>query len=94
MTIGNDRGRLLTAVYQVGASPRLREIPAVDIVRRVWFQNYLSDGLQLHWHQVDNIPPAAKCISSPYDLEAHHARQHTTQWVGYKVQITDTCEDD
>jgi transposase len=31
-------------------------------------------------------------ISSPYDPEAHLARKRTTQWVGYKVHLTETCE--
>jgi predicted HicB family RNase H-like nuclease len=39
-------------------------------------------------------PRAAQFISSPYDLDAHYARKHTTQWVGYKVHLTETCEDD
>jgi transposase len=39
-------------------------------------------------------PPAAQFISSPNDLEAHDAREHTTPWVGYKVPFTETCEDD
>jgi hypothetical protein len=33
-------------------------------------------------------------LSSPYDPEAHYARKHTTQWVGYKTHLTETCEDD
>lgn len=64
------------------------------ILRRVWMQNYWWDGTQLHWREADNIPPAAQFISTPYDLDAHYARQHTTQWVGYKVHMTETCEDD
>jgi transposase len=42
----------------------------------------------------DNIPPAARFTSSPYGLDAHYARKHTTQWVGYKVHLTETCEGD
>jgi transposase len=33
-------------------------------------------------------------ISSPYDVEARYAKQHTTSWVGYTVQVTETCEAD
>jgi transposase len=69
-------------------------VPAVAVLRRVWMQNYWWDGAQLHWREADNIPPAARFISSPYDADAHYARKHTTQWVGYKVHITETCEDD
>jgi transposase len=49
---------------------------------------------QLQWREADNIPPAAPFISSPDDSEAQDARQHTTQWVGYKVHLTETCDDD
>src|ERR671922_152681 len=57
-------------------------------------QNYCWDGTHLHWREADNIPPAAQFISSPYDVDAHYARKYTTPWVGYKVPITETCEDD
>jgi transposase len=94
LTIGNDGRRLLSAVDHPDAPPWLREIPAVATLRRVWLQNYWWDGTQLRWREADNIPPAARFISSPYDLDAHYARKHTTQWVGYKVHLTETCDDD
>jgi transposase len=94
LTIGHDGWRLLAAIDDADIPPWLREVPAVAILRRVWMQNYWWDGAQLHWREADNIPPAAQFISSPYDPEAHYARKHTTQWVGYKVHITETCDDD
>ena len=94
LTIGHDGWRLLAAIDHADAPPWLREVPAVAILRRVWMQNYWWDGTQLHWREADNIPPAAQFISSPDDAEAHDARKHTTQWVGYKVHLTETCEDD
>jgi transposase len=93
-TIGSDGWRLLVAVDDLDAPLWLRDMPAVGILRRVWLQNYWWDGAQLHWREADNIPPAARFISSPYDPEAHYARKHTTQWVGYKVHLTESCEDD
>jgi transposase len=33
-------------------------------------------------------------VSSPYDLEAHFSKKRTTSWVGYKVHLTETCEQD
>jgi transposase len=94
LTIGHDGWQLLAAVDHAEAPPWLREVPVVAILRRVWMQNYLWDGTQLRWREADHIPPAAQFISSPYDADAHYARKHTTQWVGYKVHITETCEDD
>jgi transposase len=94
LTIGHDGRQLLSAVDHAEAPPWLREIPAVAILRRVWIQNSQWDGTQLHWREAHNIPPAAQFISSPYDSEAPYARKHTTQWVGYKVHLTETCDDD
>jgi transposase len=94
LAMGNDGRRLLSAVEHPDAPPWLREVPAVTILRRVWIHNYWWDGTQLQWREADNIPPAARFLSSPYDPEAHYARKHTTQWVGYKVQLTESCEDD
>jgi transposase len=94
LTIGNDGWTLLSAIDHPHAPPWLCHVPAVGVLRRVWIQNYLWDGTQLQWREADNIPPAAQFISSPYDPEAHYARKHTTQWVGYKVHLTETCDDD
>ena len=94
LALGHDGWRLLAALDHAAAPPWLREIPAVVVLRRVWIQNYLRDGTQLQWREAGNIPPAAQFISSPYDLDAHYARKHTTQWVGYKVHLTESCGDD
>jgi transposase len=94
LIIGHDGWRLLAAIDHPEAPSWRREVPAVAILRRVWLQNYWWDGTQLRWREADNIPPAARFISSPDDAEAHDARKHTTQWVGYKVHLTETCEDD
>jgi transposase len=39
------------------------------------------------------LPPAARFISSPYDPEAHYAKKRATSWVGYKVHLTESCEE-
>src|SRR5215204_2257086 len=37
---------------------------------------------------------ASQFLSSPFDTDAHLGRKNTTGWVGYKVHLTETCEDD
>jgi transposase len=101
--VGDDGATLLQAIYHEKAPSWLRQIPAVEVMRRIWLQNYHWDnGLdngdddqgQLRWREADNIPLSSKFTSSPYDPDAHYARKNTTQWVGYKVHITETCDDD
>jgi transposase len=94
LTIGRDGWQLLSVVDHADTPRWVCEVPAVAILRRVWMQNYWWDGTQLHWRDADNIPPAAPCLSSPYDVDAHYARKPSTQGVGYKLHSTETCEDD
>jgi transposase len=94
LSIGGDGYALLIALYAASAPLWLREVPAVDTLRRVWIQQYHLVEDAVHWRAAEEIPPATTFISSPYDLDAHYAKKRTTQWVGYKVHITETCEDD
>ena len=90
---GRDGAALLAAIHGSDAPAWLRELPAVETPRRVWIQQYVVEGGALRWRVADELPPAARFISSPYDLDAHYAKKRTTTWVGYKVHLTETCEE-
>jgi transposase len=92
--IGVDGTSLLNAIYDAAAPAFLREIPAVEILRQVWVQNYARIEGKVSWRSSENIPPAARYIGSPYDIEAHYSKKRSTTWVGYKVHLTETCEKD
>ncbi len=93
-TVGRDGRTLLKAIYARDALEWLRKVPAVDLLRRVWVQNYLQTEDTLQWRSNDNLPPSTLFISSPYDADAHLGKKGSTCWVGYKVHLTETCEDD
>jgi transposase len=74
----------------------LRDLPAVETLRRVWVQEYYApepDG-QVGWRAVEDLPPAALLINSPYDDEARYSSKRDTTWTGYKVHLTETCDPD
>jgi transposase len=94
-TVWADGLKLLNAVYADDASSELRTVSAVEILRRVWRQNYMPAETGIRWRTTaDGLPPATRFISSPYDLEAHYAVKRTRSWVGYKVHLTETCDAD
>ena len=94
-TIGQDGRALLMAIDAPAAPGWLQEIPAVRILRLVWIQQYYVEDGTLHWRtEEQGIPPSSRFISSPYDLDAHLAKKGTTAWVGYKVHLTETCDED
>ena len=83
----------------------LRRVPAVETLRRVWLQQYAYErddggGGRLRWRRSGNLPPAALAeapsamVSSPYDPEARHSSKRGGHWRGYKVHLTEACDDD
>lgn len=92
--IGQDGWTLLTDLFDPAAPALLREIPAVEILRQIWVQNYYWQDDQLHWRDQNTIPPATTFINSPYDPEARFGKKRSTMWTGYKIHLTETCEQD
>jgi transposase len=80
--IGADGFQLLEACYAQDTPAWLRDIPAVEVLRRVWVQQYLLTQGKFSWRSDDNIPPPAILISSPYDLDAHMSIKQSTIWTG------------
>lgn len=90
--IGTDGHALLEAIYGATALPFLRELPAVDILRQIWVQQfYFADGV-VRKRQANNHPPGKLMIYSPYDVEARIATKRETQWQGYQVHLTETVD--
>ena len=92
--IGADGFRLLDAVYGADAPRWLGDVPAVEVLRRVWLAQYYLDEGRVRWRKAGDLPPAGRRIDSPYDPEATFGNKRSTTWTGYKVHLTETCEDD
>lgn len=93
--VGRDGYALLTAAFGPAAPTWLRSVPAVQTLRRVWVQQFYSESGRICWRtEQQGIPPSSAVISSSYDTEARYAKKGTTSWIGYKVHLTETCEDE
>ena len=94
--IGADGYQLLDWVVTAESPPGLRDLPALEALRRIWVQQYYRctvPGYEaLRWRTGDEQPPSAVRIASPYDLEARYSSKRDTHWVGYKVHLTETCD--
>lgn len=92
--MGVDGHDLLAAIYGADAPEWLRQVPAVEILRRVWVQQFYVEEGQVKWREAGDLPPAPLMIESPYDTEAHFSTKRETDWVGSKVHLTETCDPD
>ena len=97
-----DGYALLEAVYDSSSPGWLREIPAVDVLRRVLVQNYTriitADGREVIRRREkepegDGLPHGHIRIASPYDTDARWGVKREEFWLGYKLHVTETCDD-
>ena len=95
-TIGRDGHDLLNALYAPSAPAGLWQLPAVQVLRAVWVQQFEAPTAagQVRWRADTDLPPGALLIVSPYDLEARLSAKGEQTWVGYKVHLTETCDPD
>ncbi len=93
--IGWDGRTLLEMVYQHPATPPVvRALVQVETLRQMWLQQYVQIEDTLRWRTREEMPPAARLLESPFDVEARYAKKQELEWLGYKVHLTETCDDD
>ncbi len=93
-TIGADGRRLYERVRAESRLPWLRELEAIETLRRVWVQHSHASEQGTPWRAEGDLPPSAVLIPSPYDGEARSSRKKSPAWTGYKVHFTETGEAD
>ncbi len=68
----------------------------MEILRKVWVQQYAFINQKLIWRQkaATRLPPNSICIESPYDIDARNGTKRNTNWTGYNVHLTETCDEE
>src|SRR5919205_4270211 len=94
LAVGEDGFLLLAALDGPGAPDAARRVRMVQTLREVWRVHYARDAGRLRWRSPSELPPVAERVQSPYDPEAHFSMKRQFQWTGYKVHVTETCDED
>lgn len=91
--VGPDGQWLLERVQSEGVPTTLRELPAVQVLAATWQQKFkLVEGELV---AQESGPYAGKTyIETPHDPEARYSEKRDTSWVGYKLQVTETDDED
>jgi transposase len=91
--IGADGFYLLDNIYSQTSPIELRQLLAVEVLRQVWLQQYYAPTDKIQLRNEKDGPPSALRIRSPYDLDARNSTKRTTNWTGYKVHLTESCDE-
>lgn len=92
--VGQDGEQLLTALAQPTTPTILTACEAVKTLRLVWQQQFLTEAGALRLRRQGEMPPALALIQSPYDPEARYSEKRQMQWEGYKVHLSETCDEE
>ncbi len=92
-TIAEDGWRLLRWIDEAKYMTWLAEIPAVVTLRKVWEQQFAKPPAPPGFLKLDEQEPAAERIASPHDTEARFSIKKDLEWTGYKLHITETCDE-
>jgi transposase len=93
--VGADGRELFTRVTAADAPAGLARLDAVEVLRRVWAQQFVLDDrsrLCLRDKDKHGQPPAGLRIDSPFDAQARHGVKRGMDWTGYKAHLTETCD--
>ena len=90
--VGKDGFHLLKLLSD--QQPALLKLKKVAILERVWQRHYTrhEDG-EVYWRPTAELAKAATAIESPYDTEARFSTKRDLSWTGYKVHLSETCDE-
>jgi transposase len=105
--VGRDGFRLLDALDGAGVPAGVRDLPAVAVLRRVWARHVERIGAgpgggdagggraggRVRLRPAQGRGPGDR-VESPYDTEARFRSKAGTDWTGYMVHLTETCDAD
>src|ERR671929_1140238 len=94
LVVGADGFALLDALDAPDAPLAARAVPMVATLRDVWRIHYAREADGPRWRAGRELPPVGERLQSPYDPEVHYSTKRQLEWSGYKVHVTETCDED
>jgi transposase len=92
-TVGADGLRLLRQLDAPYTPRSLGKLAEVEVLRQIWEQHYEQIDGEVWVLDPKERPEGARRIESPYEVEARYSTKRSMGWVGYKVHLTESCDE-
>jgi transposase len=100
--VGEDGFQLLDLLTQADVPQAATSLSEVNTLRLMWNRHYSRDEDKkdgnspgpVRFKGNRELARASEAIESPYDTEARYRSRYSTNWTGYIVHISETCEED
>jgi transposase len=90
--IGRDGQWLIAHLEEKGVPTEISNLPEVQILKTVWTQQFREmEGQVVFCEKVNS--DGHRMISTPHDPEARYSKKRGTEWIGGKVQVTETDDE-
>jgi transposase len=89
--VGEDSRHLLIAASSEQAPEVIKKSEWRSILQQVWGQHYEEKEGRIYWRESPSVNNARRIIS-PHEQEVRESRKRETEWIGYKVQVAESCE--
>jgi len=90
VVVVDDDGQWLLEWLEQEDGADLRELRAVSTLRDVWTVHYeRGPGDHMRWTE-NTIRGGTESVETPHDPDAQWATTRRPEWVGYKLQVTET----
>lgn len=87
--VGPDGVWLLSRLAGEGAPAVVKDLPEVQVLTTVWAQQFREQEGQIAYQKLDHYDGHTQ-IQTPHDPEARYSKKRFQEWVGDKVQVTET----
>jgi len=69
------------------------DCPSLVLLQQVWNQHFERVDDVVRWRDGPLVPNAERVVS-PYETDARESRKRATEWLGYKLHLTETCSEE
>ncbi|GHO49824.1 IS1182 family transposase [Ktedonospora formicarum] len=91
--VGEDVARLFECLDHPETPSTLGQLPSVRRLRQIFEQHYERGRSGVRWRDGPAVTNENRIVS-PYDEQARSSRKRELIWLGYKVHLTETCDQD
>jgi transposase len=91
--VGSDGHWLLNRLQAESTSTVLRELPEVQVLKTVWSQQFEVVEGKIVYRAAGPYDGTAQ-IQTPHDPEARYSKKRNQGWIGDKLQVTETDDED
>ena len=90
--VGSDGEWLMERLAGEGAPAEIKSLPEVQVLKTVWAQQFREAQGKIIYQAGTHYDGHTQ-IQTPHDPEARYSRKRIQEWIGGKVQVTETDDE-